>query len=66
MKTGDTYIGRDSGLCIKIRNKADGMFELECERRILDKKTGEVTIETRTRHVPVGDMHYVLLGYDRA
>jgi hypothetical protein len=63
MKKGDSYVGETSGLCLKIGDKTKDGVNMEIERRIIDRKTGEVKIEVRERFVPNALVATVLLGY---
>ena len=66
MKKGGRFVGVVSGLCLEIRDKTAKGFQVECERRIVDKKSGEITIEKRLRDVSAADMPRVLKGYRKA
>lgn len=66
MKKGDKYVGKTSGSCLVITDIKGSTYELECERRLVDKRTGELILEKRTRTVNKKDMPFVLAGYTKA
>lgn len=63
MKTGETYIGDESGLWLKIRAKKGKNFVVDVQRRTVDKKTGEIVVVTNERTVPEHLVPYLLAGY---
>lgn len=63
MKKGETYIGDESGLWLKVRDKKGKNFVVEVQRRKIDRKTGEITYHVNEREVPEHLVHFLLLGY---
>jgi hypothetical protein len=64
---GANYIssqGTNLRLTVKAVKKVDVSFEVE--RRIVDRKTGELTIETRERTVPKELWRHVISAYEQA
>lgn len=64
---GEEYIsnqGTNLRLTVKAVSKKD--VAVTVERRVVDRKTGELTIEQRERTVPKELWRYVIAGYDRA
>lgn len=66
MKTGDKWIGKQSGLCLEVQDSDKDSATLLCERRIVNRSTGEIVIEKRKRVVDKKDLATVLLGYEKA
>jgi hypothetical protein len=64
---GEKYIsaqGTNLRLTVKEVTPADVTFEVE--RKIVDRKTGELTIETRERTVPKELWRHVISAYSKA
>lgn len=62
MKKGDTYIG-SSGLRLVFGDKKKTGWEVQVERRQIDRSTGEVKIIKNKREVPDDTLKYLLLDY---
>jgi hypothetical protein len=66
MKKGDKYVGKKSGLCLKIKDTSAKELIVMAERRTVDKRTGEIKVEERERVVPIRLVPTMLLGYEKA
>lgn len=66
MKKGDRYVGKVSGLCLEVKDTAKGSCTVEAERRVTDKKTGEIVIEKRIRVIENNNLKTALMGYKKA
>lgn len=66
MKKGDEYIGKESGLRLKVRDKTANSILIEVERRVIDRRTAKIRVDTREREVPNDLVNYLLLGYQQA
>ena len=66
MKKGDEYRGKESGLRLRIKDTSVKSITVEVERRVVDRRTAEIRLETRERVVPKELVDSLLLGYERA
>lgn len=61
---GDVFMSIfGTNLRLTVVSTKDQLIVVEVERKLLDKKTGEVKIETRTREVPHSRWDHALIGY---
>jgi hypothetical protein len=65
MKKGDEYVGEKSGLRLKIRDITLRSVIADVQRRIVDKKTGEIVIEDREREISKDIIELALKGYKK-
>lgn len=65
IKMGDEFIGATSGLRLEVGDIDGDSYTLKCERRVVDRKTGEILTETRDRTVEKRHLARVLKGYKK-
>lgn len=65
MKKNDTYVGNETGLCLKIQDVKAKVVKFTVERRIVDRSTGEIKIVVNEREAPSNTMPTVLRGYHK-
>lgn len=54
----------ESGLEMNVVEETDEGYLVNVQRRVVDKKTGEVKVETRERMVPYGLWDVFTMGYE--
>lgn len=66
MKKGDNFRGIQSGLRLTLRDIKGKTYFFTVERKVVDKKTGEIVIEEREREVSLDLLHFFMKGYEKA
>jgi hypothetical protein len=64
LKVGDTFVSKfGTNLRLTISEVKKKELTLIVERKVVDRKTGEITIDKRTRVVPSSRWRFIEAGY---